>query len=136
MLEKIHLKYCVPFQLTCSVSENEYLGEMSVLAITYQMLCFLIYQVLWNRIVFVCLYFQLEKLIEKNYFLHKSAQEAYKAYIRAYDSHSLKQIYSVNHLDLLKVALSFGFKVPPFVDLSILLLQGIVSILKHVLSNT
>lgn len=66
---------------------------------------------------------QLEKLIEKNYFLHKSAQEAYKAYIRAYDSHSLKQIYDVNNLDLPKVCLSFGFKVPPFVDLSILLLQ-------------
>ncbi|XP_029461205.1 ATP-dependent RNA helicase DDX18 isoform X1 [Rhinatrema bivittatum] len=62
---------------------------------------------------------QLEKLIEKNYYLHKSAQEAYKAYIRAYDSHSLKQIYSVNTLDLLKVALSFGFRVPPFVDLNV-----------------
>ncbi|KAG8125127.1 hypothetical protein E2320_020425, partial [Naja naja] len=62
---------------------------------------------------------QLEKLIEKNYFLHKSAQEAYKAYIRAYDSHSLKQIYNVHNLDLLKVALSFGFKVPPFVDLNV-----------------
>ncbi|GAB5575608.1 ATP-dependent RNA helicase DDX18 [Prionailurus iriomotensis] len=37
---------------------------------------------------------QLEKLIEKNYFLHKSAQEAYKSYIRAYDSHSLKQIFN------------------------------------------
>lgn len=67
--------------------------------------------------------YQLEKLIEKNYFLHKSAQEAYKAYIRAYDSHSLKQIYDVNNLDLPKVSLSFGFKVPPFVDLSILLPQ-------------
>ncbi|KAJ7345834.1 hypothetical protein JRQ81_001784, partial [Phrynocephalus forsythii] len=62
---------------------------------------------------------QLEKLIEKNYFLHKSAQEAYKAYIRAYDSHSLKEIYNVNNLNLLKVALSFGFKVPPFVDLNV-----------------
>ncbi|NXY83562.1 DDX18 helicase, partial [Alcedo cyanopectus] len=61
----------------------------------------------------------LEKLIEKNYFLHKSAQEAYKAYIRAYDSHSLKQIYDVNNLDLPKVSLSFGFKVPPFVDLNV-----------------
>ncbi|NWI94969.1 DDX18 helicase, partial [Pitta sordida] len=68
---------------------------------------------------FVFLSHQLEKLIEKNYFLHKSAQEAYKAYIRAYDSHSLKQIYNVNNLDLPKVSLSFGFKVPPFVDLSI-----------------
>uniref|UniRef100_A0A8C0X164 ATP-dependent RNA helicase n=1 Tax=Castor canadensis TaxID=51338 RepID=A0A8C0X164_CASCN len=65
---------------------------------------------------------QLEKLIEKNYFLHKSAQEAYKSYIRAYDSHSLKQIFNVNNLNLPQVALSFGFKVPPFVDLSILCL--------------
>uniref|UniRef100_A0A9J7XIC5 ATP-dependent RNA helicase n=1 Tax=Cyprinus carpio carpio TaxID=630221 RepID=A0A9J7XIC5_CYPCA len=63
---------------------------------------------------------QLEKLIEKNYYLHKSAQEAYKSYVRAYDSHSLKQIYNVETLDLPKVAMSFGFKVPPFVDLSIL----------------
>ncbi|XP_062051776.1 ATP-dependent RNA helicase DDX18-like [Lepus europaeus] len=62
---------------------------------------------------------QLEKLIEKNYFLHKSAQEAYKSYIRAYDSHSLKQIFNVNSLNLPQVALSFGFKVPPFVDLNV-----------------
>lgn len=62
----------------------------------------------------------MEKLIEKNYYLHKSAQEAYKSYVRAYDSHSLKQIYNVETLDLPKVAMSFGFKVPPFVDLSIL----------------
>lgn len=62
---------------------------------------------------------QLEKLIEKNYFLHKSAQEAYKSYIRAYDSHSLKQIFDVNNLNLPQVALSFGFKVPPFVDLNV-----------------
>ncbi|XP_053733009.1 ATP-dependent RNA helicase DDX18 [Synchiropus splendidus] len=62
---------------------------------------------------------QLEKLIEKNYYLHKSAQEAYKSYVRAYDSHSLKQIYSVNTLNLPMVAQSFGFKVPPFVDLNV-----------------
>ncbi|XP_026938398.1 ATP-dependent RNA helicase DDX18 isoform X2 [Sagmatias obliquidens] len=62
---------------------------------------------------------KLEKLIEKNYFLHKSAQEAYKSYIRAYDSHSLKQIFNVNNLNLPQVALSFGFKVPPFVDLNV-----------------
>ncbi|KAM6174288.1 ATP-dependent RNA helicase DDX18 [Erethizon dorsatum] len=62
---------------------------------------------------------QLEKLIEKNYFLHKSAQEAYKSYIRAYDSHSLKQIFDVNNLNLPQVALSFGFKVPPYVDLNV-----------------
>lgn len=61
---------------------------------------------------------QLEKLIEKNYYLHKSAQEAYKSYVRAYDSHSLKQIYSVNTLNLPMVALSFGFKVVPYVHLN------------------
>ncbi|XP_042171296.1 ATP-dependent RNA helicase DDX18 isoform X2 [Oncorhynchus tshawytscha] len=62
---------------------------------------------------------QLGKLIEKNYYLHKSAQEAYKSYVRAYDSHSLKAIYSVNTLNLPMVALSFGFKVPPYVDLNV-----------------
>ncbi|XP_031614462.1 ATP-dependent RNA helicase DDX18 [Oreochromis aureus] len=62
---------------------------------------------------------QLEKLIEKNYYLHKSAQEAYKSYVRAYDSHSLKQIYNINTLNLPMVALSFGFKVPPYVDLNV-----------------
>nr|XP_033802403.1 ATP-dependent RNA helicase DDX18 [Geotrypetes seraphini] len=71
----------------------------------------------WSKISDIQL--QLEKLIEKNYYLHKSAQEAYKAYIRAYDSHSHKEIYNVNTLDLLKAALSFGFRVPPYVDLNV-----------------
>lgn len=47
-----------------------------------------------------------------------SAKEAYKAYIRAYDSHHLKTIFDVHTLDLARVAQSFGFKVPPVVDLS------------------
>lgn len=68
---------------------------------------------------------QLDKLIEKNYYLHKSAQEAYKSYVRAYDSHSLKQIYNVETLDLPKVAMSFGFKVPPFVDLNVHSSKGV-----------
>ncbi|XP_069011061.1 ATP-dependent RNA helicase DDX18 [Embiotoca jacksoni] len=68
---------------------------------------------------------QLDKLIEKNYYLHKSAQEAYKSYVRAYDSHSLKQIYSVNTLNLPMVALSFGFKVPPYVDLNVHSSKGV-----------
>jgi ATP-dependent RNA helicase DDX18/HAS1 len=59
-------------------------------------------------------------VIERNYFLHKSAQDGYKAFVRAYASHSLKTIYDANNLDLQQVALSFGFKVPPYVDLSIL----------------
>ncbi|MEQ2248264.1 ATP-dependent RNA helicase ddx18 [Ilyodon furcidens] len=68
---------------------------------------------------------QLEKLIEKNYYLHKSAQEAYKSYVRAYDSHSLKQIYSINTLNIPLVALSFGFRVPPYVDLNVHSSKGV-----------
>lgn len=64
---------------------------------------------------------QLEKLITKNYFLNMSAKEAFKAYVRAYDSHHLKQIFDVDTLDLVQVGKSFGFTVPPAVDLSILL---------------
>ena len=36
---------------------------------------------------------QMEKLITKNYFLNLSAKEAFKSYVRAYESHSLKHIY-------------------------------------------
>ncbi|OAF68756.1 hypothetical protein A3Q56_03489 [Intoshia linei] len=61
---------------------------------------------------------QLEKLIEKNYFLHCSALNAYKSYVRAYASHQLKNIYDVYKLDLNAVATSFGFTSPPYVDLS------------------
>jgi hypothetical protein len=43
---------------------------------------------------------QLEKLISKNYFLNLSAKEAFKAYVRAYESHSLKNIFNVQTLDL------------------------------------
>jgi ATP-dependent RNA helicase DDX18/HAS1 len=46
-----------------------------------------------------------------------SAKEAYKAYIRAYASHSMKSVYDVNTLGLQQVAKSFGFRVAPFVDI-------------------
>uniref|UniRef100_A0A1I7T4I4 ATP-dependent RNA helicase n=1 Tax=Caenorhabditis tropicalis TaxID=1561998 RepID=A0A1I7T4I4_9PELO len=62
---------------------------------------------------------QLENLINKNYYLNKSAKEAYKCYLRAYDSHSLKDIFDVTNMDLTAVSKSFGFSVPPFVDLPI-----------------
>ncbi|UJR10738.1 hypothetical protein I4U23_014926 [Adineta vaga] len=71
----------------------------------------------WNKIADIQP--QLEKLIEKNYFLHLSAKEAYKAYVRAYASHSMKNVYDVEKLDLVKVAYSFGFHVPPVVDLGV-----------------
>ncbi|XP_055323047.1 probable ATP-dependent RNA helicase pitchoune [Sitodiplosis mosellana] len=69
----------------------------------------------WSKIADIQL--QLEKLISKNYFLNQSAKEAFKSYVRAYDSHQLKTIFNVDTLDLAKVALSFGFTVPPVVDL-------------------
>ncbi|XP_076655057.1 putative ATP-dependent RNA helicase pitchoune [Halictus rubicundus] len=71
----------------------------------------------WNKIADIQL--QLEKLISKNYFLNMSAKEAFKAYVRAYDSHHLKQIFDIETLDLAKVAKSFGFLVPPAIDLKV-----------------
>uniref|UniRef100_T1J3X9 RNA helicase n=1 Tax=Strigamia maritima TaxID=126957 RepID=T1J3X9_STRMM len=59
-----------------------------------------------------------EKIISKTYFLHICAKEGYKAYIRAYSTHKLKDIFDVKTLDLQMVALSFGFKVPPAVKLT------------------
>ena len=62
----------------------------------------------------------MEKLIEKNYYLHKSAREGYRGYLQAYASHQHKSIFNVNSLDLQRVAQSFGFAVPPGVNLGIL----------------
>ncbi|RKF76828.1 ATP-dependent RNA helicase HAS1 [Golovinomyces cichoracearum] len=62
---------------------------------------------------------QLEKLISQNYYLNKSAKDGYKSYLQAYASHSLRTIFDVNKLDLIKVARSFGFGVPPRVDLTL-----------------
>lgn len=46
----------------------------------------------WSKVSDIQL--QLEKLISKNYFLNLSAKEAFKGYVRAYESHSLKQVNS------------------------------------------
>ncbi|KAG2181523.1 hypothetical protein INT44_008338 [Umbelopsis vinacea] len=62
---------------------------------------------------------QLEKLIEKNYYLNKSARDGYRSYLSAYASYSLKKIFNVNDLDLVKVAKAFGFSVPPKVNINI-----------------
>lgn len=48
-----------------------------------------------------------------------SGKEAYKAYVRAYASHSMKAVYDVNTLDIQTVAKSFGFRAAPFVDLGV-----------------
>ncbi|XP_073298858.1 ATP-dependent RNA helicase HAS1-like isoform X1 [Primulina huaijiensis] len=60
-----------------------------------------------------------EKLISNNYYLNKSANEAYSSYILAYHSHSTKDIFNVHQLDIQAVAASFGFNFPPKVNLNI-----------------
>jgi len=62
---------------------------------------------------------QLERLLQQSYQLYEAAQQGYRAYLQAYASYSLKKIYDVNKLDLTKVGKSFGFPVPPRVNLKI-----------------
>ena len=61
---------------------------------------------------------QLQRLIEKNYYLNKAAKDAYRSYLLAYASHSHRDIFDVHELDLQSVGLAFGFTTPPRVDLA------------------
>ena len=61
---------------------------------------------------------QLERLIEKNYYLHKSARDGYRSYLLSYASHSHKHIFDVHTLDLQATSKGFGFGVPPKVNLN------------------
>ncbi|XP_075230860.1 putative ATP-dependent RNA helicase pitchoune [Lycorma delicatula] len=71
----------------------------------------------WSKIADIQL--QLEKLVSTNYYLNMGAKEAFKGYIRSYDSHHLKTIFDIDNIDLAKVAKSFGLTVPPAVDLKV-----------------
>jgi ATP-dependent RNA helicase DDX18/HAS1 len=51
--------------------------------------------------------------------LHQSARDGYRSYLQAYASYSLKKIFDVNQLDLAKVGKSFGFAIPPRVNVSV-----------------
>ncbi|KAL5118755.1 ATP-dependent RNA helicase [Pleosporales sp. CAS-2024a] len=62
---------------------------------------------------------QLEALISKNYYLNKSAKDGYRSYLQAYASHSLRSVFDVHKLDLVKVAKSFGFATAPRIDISL-----------------
>lgn len=62
---------------------------------------------------------QLERLIEQNYYLQQSAKKAFAAYLQSYATHSHKDIFDINKVDLLKVAHSFGFAVPPNVNVNL-----------------
>ncbi|GKA63653.1 DEAD-box ATP-dependent RNA helicase 51 [Tanacetum coccineum] len=61
----------------------------------------------------------LEKLVSTNFHLNKSAKDAYRSYILAYNSHSMKEIFNVHRLDMQAVAASFCFSNPPKVALNI-----------------
>lgn len=73
------------------------------------------YELSWNKVANIQP--QLEKLVAKNYALNISAKEAFRSYVRAYNSHSLKIIFDTNTLDLVAVSRSFGLENPPPVDL-------------------
>ncbi|KAF2654418.1 DEAD-domain-containing protein [Lophiostoma macrostomum CBS 122681] len=62
---------------------------------------------------------QLEKLVSQNFYLNKSAKDGYRSYLQAYASHSLRSVFDVHKLDLVKVAKSFGFATPPRIDISL-----------------
>jgi ATP-dependent RNA helicase DDX18/HAS1 len=54
-------------------------------------------------------------LIEKNHYLQSDAICAFKSYLHAYTTYSLKECFNVYSLDLKKVAAGFGLKRPPHV---------------------
>ncbi|KAJ1428145.1 hypothetical protein SESBI_09149 [Sesbania bispinosa] len=62
---------------------------------------------------------QLEKLVAGIYHLNNMAKDAYRSYILAYNSHSMKDIFNVHRLDLQAVAASFCFSNPPKINLNI-----------------
>jgi ATP-dependent RNA helicase DDX18/HAS1 len=62
---------------------------------------------------------QIENLISKNYFLNRSARDAYRSYLLAYASHSHKDIFDVLNVDLAGAAKSFGLSEAPLVHLPV-----------------
>ena len=62
---------------------------------------------------------QFEKLVQNNYFLSQDAKEAFKSYINAYISHSMKDVFKVNSIDLDKAAVAFGLAHPPHINLNV-----------------
>ncbi|PNT73958.1 hypothetical protein BRADI_1g05062v3 [Brachypodium distachyon] len=60
-----------------------------------------------------------ENIVCENYFLKHSAQEAFRSYILAYNSHSMKDIFNVHRLDLKDVAASFCLRNPPKLNMNL-----------------
>ena len=59
------------------------------------------------------------KLVDKNYYLNSSAKDGYRSYLQSYASHSQRDIFDVNQLDLAAIAKSFGLSAPPRVNLAV-----------------
>lgn len=49
----------------------------------------------------------------------QSAKDGYRSYLQAYASHSLRSVFDVHKLDLVKVAKGFGFSTPPRIDIQL-----------------
>lgn len=50
---------------------------------------------------------------------YQSAKDGYRSYLQAYASHSLRSVFDVHKLDLVKVAKGFGFSAPPRIDIQL-----------------
>ncbi|KAG6477803.1 hypothetical protein ZIOFF_061235 [Zingiber officinale] len=61
----------------------------------------------------------LETIVGENYHLSQSAKDAYRSYILAYNSHSMKNVFDAHRLNLKDVASSFCFSSPPKVKLNL-----------------
>lgn len=59
---------------------------------------------------------EMERIVGTVYYLRKKAQDAYKTYLYTYATHSLKNIFNINKLDLPALARSFGLTEAPSVD--------------------
>ena len=121
MAKWLHVMKACPINITgppCILFDRELTPiELYIYIIVFQMLIdfpFLSYIIILEHLLFL----QLERLIEKNYYLNQSAREAYRSYLQAYASHAHKSAFDVNKLDLQKVVKAFGFSVPPRVNLS------------------
>ncbi|KRX49725.1 putative ATP-dependent RNA helicase pitchoune [Trichinella murrelli] len=69
----------------------------------------------WNKVADI--QDRLENLISNEFFLCISAKEAFTGYVRAYESHHMKDVFNVRSLDIGMVSKSFGFRTPLYIDL-------------------
>jgi ATP-dependent RNA helicase DDX18/HAS1 len=60
-----------------------------------------------------------ETYLKHPFSLTQSAKDGYRSYLQAYASHSLRSVFDVHKLDLVKVAKGFGFTTPPRVDIQL-----------------